>query len=174
MRRVVPIALIALLAGCSSTKAAAPPPSPSATSNPLTAAACRQYVAAGPASPPSPGSWSLTAAACRQYVAALEWLDKTVAESQNGGYVPFALRVVARDGEKDVRQAAELADGETRQAMERTAAAIAVLGGTVEDFLAAPKGTMDVADEVATVGTSINTVRPLCAAAGSPVNILLQ
>ncbi|MET8050534.1 hypothetical protein ABZU75_23335 [Streptosporangium sp. NPDC005286] len=94
MWRVVPLALLtALVTGCGSGATA---PTASAM--------------------PSPNPFN--AAACSHYVTALARLDENVADGQANGYVPIGLQVDTRDGEKEVRRAAE---GETKRAMERTA-----------------------------------------------------
>lgn len=149
MWRVAPIllvlALAAALTGCGATDAAAPssPPPSTTSADPLNAAACTQY-------------------------------DKALADLARILMDPYqvVVDIETRDGERDVRRAAEMASGSTREAMSRTAAAVAALGQAANDTFMKPGG-MQIEQEKTGLRATIDAVRPLCSAAGTVLTITI-
>ncbi|MEV7966311.1 hypothetical protein AB0O34_10050 [Sphaerisporangium sp. NPDC088356] len=121
-------------------------------------------IAEQPSATPNP----FNATACKHFQTGLQRLEENLADGKKNGYLPIGLQVDVPLSKQAVDKAAQLAEGEARSAMERTAAAISALGVAVEDTW---QDGMDIAQEVTTLGLAVEAVRPLCAAAGSPVTI---
>ncbi len=124
--------------------------------------------AAAPANAPSPTPNPFNATACKHFQTGLERLGKDLTDGKTKGYVPLVLTIVVSDSKAAVNDAAQLAEGQAKAAMERTAAAVGALGVAVKDTW---QDGIDISQEVATLSAAVDAVRPLCVAAGSPVTV---
>jgi hypothetical protein len=165
VRTVALLAAAVALTACTTTQAAAGPAPRQATA----ADAAMAGAATGVAGTTRPtGINQFDATACKHYQAGLVDLQQEVADGEQHTFAPMLLQVEVQASHEKVAAAADVAEGTVRAAMEQTAAALRTLNAAINDTWTTG---LDIDQELLTVGTAINAVRPLCAANGVDVTV---
>jgi hypothetical protein len=158
VRTAALLAAAVTLTACTTTQAAAGPSPRQATA--------ADAAMAGTTKPAGINQFDATA--CKHFQAGLVDLQQEVADGEQHSFAPMLLQIEVRASHTKVAQAADGAEGQVKAAMEQTAAALRTLNAAINNTW--PTG-MDIDQELLTVGTAINAVRPLCAANGVDVTV---
>jgi hypothetical protein len=164
VRTAALLAAAVTLTACTTTQAAAGPSPRQATA----ADAAMAGAATGAGTTKPAGINQFDATACKHFQAGLVDLQQEVADGEQHSFAPMLLQIEVRASHTKVAQAADGAEGQVKAAMEQTAAALRTLNAAINNTW--PTG-MDIDQELLTVGTAINAVRPLCAANGVDVTV---